>query len=165
MINMMYLVLTALLALNVSKEILDAFVRVERSMATTNVKVEEKNNSVYRQFDAAMEENATKSKVWRDAAYAVKQQADGVDTYIEDLKNKLIELADGVDEETGKPKKMDNREVPANYLLVKDKKATELKGKLEEFRGVLIANSDGNEELQTNLPRSSIQTNKISEVM
>lgn len=151
MINMMYLVLTALLALNVSKEILDAFVRVERSMATTNVKVEEKNNSVYRQFDAAMEENATKSKVWRDAAYAVKQQADGVDTYIEDLKEKLVELADGVDEETGKPKKMDNREVPANYLLVKDKKATELKEKIEVFRSTLIEKSEGNQELQANL--------------
>ena len=36
MIGMMYLVLTALLALNVSKEIMDAFLVVNESMETTN---------------------------------------------------------------------------------------------------------------------------------
>ena len=42
MINMMYLVLTALLALNVSAEILNAFKTVNKSLETTNATV---NNS------------------------------------------------------------------------------------------------------------------------
>ncbi len=37
MIGMMYLVLTALLALNVSKSILEAFVRVNNGLEATNV--------------------------------------------------------------------------------------------------------------------------------
>ncbi|MCE2496472.1 MAG: gliding motility protein GldM [Flavobacteriales bacterium] len=151
MINMMYLVLTALLALNVSKEILDAFVKVNDSMGVTNIKVEEKNAEVYNSFDAAMQKNPVKTKEWRDAAYAVKNEADALDKYIEELKSTLIEMAGGVDEKTGKPKKMDNREVPANYLLVKEKKATELKGKVEQFRELLIDKSSDNERLKTNL--------------
>ena len=42
MINLMYLVLTALLALNVSAEILNAFKTVERSLTETNKTI---NNS------------------------------------------------------------------------------------------------------------------------
>ncbi len=151
MINMMYLVLTALLALNVSKEILDAFAQVNRSMRNTNEKVEEKNDIVYSQFDAAMKDNQTKAKVWRDAAYEVKIAADELDTYMEDLKSVLIEKSGGMNKEGNKPRRMDNREVPANYLLVKEKKATELKGKIEQYRKLLIAKAQGNERLQDRL--------------
>ncbi|MBK8228904.1 MAG: hypothetical protein IPK70_17210, partial [Flavobacteriales bacterium] len=42
MINMMYLVLTALLALNVSKEILDSFVTVNNGLETTKLSLNEK---------------------------------------------------------------------------------------------------------------------------
>ncbi len=50
MIAMMYLVLTALLALNVSKQILDAFLVVNESMITTNEIVYSKIETVYDQF-------------------------------------------------------------------------------------------------------------------
>ncbi|RLD82895.1 MAG: hypothetical protein DRJ15_00210 [Bacteroidetes bacterium] len=50
MIAMMYLVLTALLALNVSKEILDAFLVVNESMITANEIVHKKVGTVYQQF-------------------------------------------------------------------------------------------------------------------
>ena len=48
MINMMYLVLTALLALNVSAEILNAFKTVNNSITTSNEVVTEKNNLTYK---------------------------------------------------------------------------------------------------------------------
>ena len=50
MINMMYLVLTALLALNVSAEILNAFKTVNNSITTSNDVVTEKNNLTYSGF-------------------------------------------------------------------------------------------------------------------
>ena len=43
MINMMYLVLTALLALNVSKEIINAFVTVDESLAISKTNIDDKN--------------------------------------------------------------------------------------------------------------------------
>jgi len=50
MIAMLYLVLTALLALNVSKEILDAFLVVNESMETTKAIVDRKVGNIYQQF-------------------------------------------------------------------------------------------------------------------
>jgi len=50
MIAMLYLVLTALLALNVSKEILDAFLVVNESMETTKEIVDRKVGNIYQQF-------------------------------------------------------------------------------------------------------------------
>ena len=50
MIGMMYLVLTALLALNVSKDVLDAFVLVDDGMMKTVENFEEKNTLLYKDF-------------------------------------------------------------------------------------------------------------------
>ena len=47
MINMMYLVLTALLALNVSKEVLKFFFKVNRGIERTTESIEDKNNEIY----------------------------------------------------------------------------------------------------------------------
>ena len=48
MINMMYLVLTALLALNVSTEVLNAFKTVNRSLENSNKVVTQKNDLTYK---------------------------------------------------------------------------------------------------------------------
>ena len=50
MINMMYLVLTALLALNVSNEILNAFKTVNNSLNTASSMVEKKNVDIFKSF-------------------------------------------------------------------------------------------------------------------
>ncbi len=60
MIAMMYLVLTALLALNVSKEVLDAFVVVNESVALTNENFSEKLNELYNTFDKQYQINQNK---------------------------------------------------------------------------------------------------------
>ena len=51
MIGMMYLVLTALLALNVSKDILNAFSVVNDSVLLTNENYAQKSKSVYTNFE------------------------------------------------------------------------------------------------------------------
>ncbi|RLD66783.1 MAG: gliding motility protein GldM, partial [Bacteroidetes bacterium] len=62
MIGMMYLVLTALLALNVSAEVLNAFILVDNSLRTSTANSEKKNNSVYTEFSKAMEETPAATK-------------------------------------------------------------------------------------------------------
>ncbi|MBA3707089.1 MAG: gliding motility protein GldM, partial [Bacteroidetes bacterium] len=62
MIGMMYLVLTALLALNVSKEILNAFVIVEDGLIKTNDNFDGKNGVLYSKFEKAMADNKVKTK-------------------------------------------------------------------------------------------------------
>ena len=78
MIGMMYLVLTALLALNVSKTVLDAFEKINGSLYTTSINFSNKNNEVYAQFEQAAETNPGKAGPWRDKAYAVKKSADAI---------------------------------------------------------------------------------------
>ena len=68
MIGMMYLVLTALLALNVSKDVLDAFVLVDRGLTETTENFAKKNNSIYTEFESAYMQNKTKVGDWRDMA-------------------------------------------------------------------------------------------------
>jgi gliding motility-associated protein GldM len=117
MINMMYLVLTALLALNVSKEILDAFVKVNESMQISVDKMQDQTSNIYAQFAAAVQENPQKATEWNNKALEVKKSSDELYSYIETVKDEMITLAGGMNED-GEYPKMDNKSIPANYLLV-----------------------------------------------
>ena len=85
MINMMYLVLTALLAMNVSKEILNAFVTVNNSIEQSNMVIASKNNTTYKGFQDAIADPTTKEKatVWKAKADKVKQLSDDMTAFIE----------------------------------------------------------------------------------
>ena len=61
MIGMMYLVLTAMLALNVSKEAVEAFKKVDKGLTLTVSNYAIKNNLIYSEFDRAAAENPTKA--------------------------------------------------------------------------------------------------------
>ena len=68
MINMMYLVLTALLALNVSKEILDSFVTVNNGLENTKSSLNDKMTQQYASFQAFASENQAKyGAAWTEA--------------------------------------------------------------------------------------------------
>src|SRR6266567_6832808 len=107
MINMMYLVLTALLALNVSVEVLNAFRTVNTSIEKSNVVVDQKNAITYKAFadNLADPTTAAKAQVWAPKADQVKKLSADLTTYIEGLKGQLIEesnpqIKDGVKEFT-----------------------------------------------------------------
>lgn len=124
MINMMYLVLTAMLALNVSAEILKAFHMVEVSMDKAGVNVEEKNQNTLKAITTYHEKNmgdSTGTVAYNNALQAVKIADAGV-KYVSDLKKLLIEQAEGRKEgdENEELVKADNIELHANYLIVKD---------------------------------------------
>ena len=95
MIGMMYLVLTALLALNVSKTVLDAFAKINGSLYTTSINFSNKNNEVYLQFEQAAKNNPGKAGPWRDKAYAVKSSADSIIFDIQRLKYEIVAAGDG----------------------------------------------------------------------
>ena len=78
MINMMYLVLTALLALNVSKEVLNSFFEVNTGVVRTTSNFASKNIETYNDFTAAAELNPVKAGPFRDQALAVKSEADAI---------------------------------------------------------------------------------------
>jgi gliding motility-associated protein GldM len=97
MIGMMYLVLTAMLALNVSKDAVEAFKKVDNSLQLTVKNYELKNNVIYADFDRAAAENPTKAGKYRDQAYQVKQRADELFDYLHGIKVAIIKEAEGED--------------------------------------------------------------------
>src|ERR1035437_1025600 len=97
MIGMMYLVLTALLALNVSKEILDAFVVVNESLGKTTSNFSARNEKLYADFDLAKSVDPIRvTPNWRKAQ-EVKNQSKELDKYIRGLKKELVMKTDHVD--------------------------------------------------------------------
>ena len=94
MINMMYLVLTALLALNVSKEVLNSFFEVNKGIERTTTNFNLKNGETYDTFDNAAGNNPEKYQEVRNKAYEVKKIADEVTMYIQEMKYDLVSRCD-----------------------------------------------------------------------
>src|SRR5436853_7438622 len=152
MINMMYLVLTALLALNVSKEIINAFVTVNESLVVSRDNIDSKNKITYMAFQKAKENDEKKY----GQAYAYSQEiqkgASDLTKYIEDLKSDMVSKVEGLDKGEKVPElremgKKDNYDIPT-YIMCGDKndgvgfKATELKKKMDAFKALLIKDID-----------------------
>ena len=78
MINLMYVVLMAMLALNVSSEVLDGFNIVGESLKRTTTSASQENQVIYNAFDEQMQSNPTKTKVWYDKAQEVRRISDSL---------------------------------------------------------------------------------------
>lgn len=138
MINMMYLVLTAFLALNVSKDILKAFQKVEVSLDTAVQNISVQNDLVYTEFTKAAENNPAKVAEWKDIAFEIKDHAFELRQYIADLKDTLIQKTGGYDDE-GELVGMDNLEKVANEMLKKPKKGEKLKAEIDKYRDYMLS--------------------------
>ncbi len=78
MINLMYVVLMAMLALNVSNEVLNGFSIVGESIGRTTDNAIKDNQSIYEAFEEQMKANPQKVKEWYDKAQQVKQMSDSL---------------------------------------------------------------------------------------
>ena len=124
MIGMMYLVLTALLALNVSKEILNAFVIVESGLNKTNDNFDGKNGVLYSKFEKAMADNKVKTEPWYKKALEVKKSAAELCKMVDDIRSELYlevqKLPDKSVADTFKLAQLDskdNYDIPTHVLL------------------------------------------------
>jgi len=102
MIGMMYLVLTALLALNVSVEILNAFLVVNESMEATNQVLAKKAETLYRQFEIQNTQNPDKVAPFYNKAMEVKKLSDDMKNYINNLKFDMIAFSERIPVEQAK---------------------------------------------------------------
>lgn len=93
MIGMMYLVLTALLAMNVSKDILDAFALVDISLAKTENTLVAKNSATMGEFQGKLAANRDKTQPFYTQAEEVAKRADELTEYINELKARTITVS------------------------------------------------------------------------
>ena len=95
MINMMYLVLTALLALNVSKEVLNSFFEVNKGVERTTKNFNNKNSDTYKTISDAAANNAEKYGLVNKKAEEIKAKADALVDTLQKMKYELVLKADG----------------------------------------------------------------------
>ena len=127
MIGMMYLVLTALLALNVSKEILQAFVIVEGGLNITNENFDSKNKVLYSKFEKAMADNPAKTKPYYDKSLIVKKRSAELCKMVDDLKSGIYLGVEGLASKAiadtfhlFDAQAKDNFDIPTHYMLGAD---------------------------------------------
>ena len=151
MIGMMYLVLTAMLALNVSSDILNGFSMVDNSLHTTIASSEQRNQSMYSDFKALFDQNPAKVKEWLDKALVVKQKSDSMYNYIEGFKVALVKLTDKDEaNDSAYVRQMiakDNLDKASEYAVVGGN-GNILKKKIEEYRDFLVGLSANNPSKQ-----------------
>lgn len=145
MIGMMYLVLTALLAMNVSKDILNAFVTINESLVKTNANFDAKNDVTSNAFEIALLNDERKTKQFYNAAKSIRSKAKDIDKFIIELKSELFQHVDKLEKATADTIQLarfgskDNYDAPTHYLIGDDPekatgKAVELKEKITNFR-------------------------------
>lgn len=171
MIGMMYLVLTAMLALNVSKDAVEAFKKVDKGLTKTVDNYVIKNNIIYADFDRADAENPKKAGPWKTKAYAVKARAEELSNYIQDLKVEIIKTAEGEDTPAlqgnviiiEEVKKIDENNVPSEILIGADEngKANDLKALIDEYREFLIETLEGKNITAEEALRSMLNTDPV----
>ena len=117
MINLMYVVLMAMLALNISTEVLDGFSIVEESLNRTTANSSKENESLYSNFADQMKTNPQKVKEWFDKATEVKRMSDSLYNFAQQLKVAIVREADGADGDVLNIKGKDNLEAASHVML------------------------------------------------
>ncbi len=146
MIGMMYLVLTALLAMNVSKDVLDAFILVDEGLTKTTHNFFQKNVSLYDDFEAAYQLNKTKVADWKDKAEEVKTRSQELYDLLQENKKEIVITAEGPETPAIHDNEVDlrlvnqkdNNNVPGEIMIL-NRKGIALKNKMVEYRDFLLS--------------------------
>lgn len=146
MINMMYLVLTALLALNVSRETLDVIARVNKSLNQSVESFASKNNLTYAAFDNAYQLNKVKVGPFKAKADSVKAHSQKMIDKITEYKWAIVREADGATAKLDSIKNQDQLNIPAQIMLVDQiqvggermNRAKDLRNSMEQYGKFLL---------------------------
>ncbi len=138
MINIMYLVLTALLALNVSAEILNAFKVVDNSLRESNTVLSNTTANIYSSFEEMIKDpkTAEKAAIWKPKADQVRVISTEVFDLLEKYKLELKKESE-LDPETGQFRE-DNVDAPSRFFETKGNGKT-MYSTLEAFKTKLMA--------------------------
>src|SRR5690606_20025278 len=86
MINLMYLVFIAMLALNVSAEVLDGFGLVDKSLRDSSSTMTDRNDLIMKELSQYSEQNPDKAGEWHKKGMEVRKMTDSLTAYIQQLK-------------------------------------------------------------------------------
>lgn len=158
MINLMYLVLTALLALNVSAEVMNAFFSLDNGLKSSRAIVENNNatlmTNIDKQADAYKNENNEK---YRQNAKQAQQVANDFVTYIDGIRQTLFDKAKGPSKKDPTiPQDIRNKDITTRWFVLGENGQRgvgyEIMDKIKETREKLLALADNDPGVAAALP-------------
>lgn len=139
MINLMYIVLMAMVAINVSPEILDGFNLMNLSLSRTTANSNKENCSLYDHFVSERQKNPVKASEWFKKAQSVNIWCDGLYEYCEKLKKDIAVQADGIGGDPYNLVHKDDIEAATHVLLAPNSKQGEkLYEAISDFREKML---------------------------
>ncbi|MBS9774889.1 MAG: gliding motility protein GldM [Tenacibaculum sp.] len=133
MINLMYLVFIAMMALNMGKEVLSAFGSVNAKLIDANARITDKNKKAYEELAVKASEQAKQYGEAKEKTDLLREKANAYYSYLEELKQKMTEgIGDVTDYE-----KMDSSSFLDGYFFSGSSLSNEGKefvSKMDEFR-------------------------------
>lgn len=139
MINILYLVLLALLALNVSDTLLDAFKNINDSLETSKTNVNNSVEQLFTSFESTkLKEEPERAKPIYEKAKQARQIIADLNQYINSIKEDFEKQGGGYDEATGDLVQRKNVDISPDIMINK-KKGVELKNLINNTREKLIA--------------------------
>jgi len=138
MINFMYLVLLAMLALNISETILDAFKTINDSLTASANNVDNSVRQLFTTFEQTrLKESPERARPIYEKAKQAQLICQTLDDEIKSVKTELIAQGDGYDEQTGDLKKRDNMDIGFDVMINRNR-AIRLKQQIGETRVKLL---------------------------
>ena len=162
MINLMYLVFIAMLALNMSKEVLSAFGFMNAGIAENNATTTRKNAAAYASLSSKATDQPAEYGPLNTEALKIKGLSDSFYSYLDNLKS---EMSKTVDDNTDY-QSMDKTDFLDSYFFKGDSytaKGNEFLANIAGFRDGIIAALGTNETLKSTVNRrfnTDIQTDK-----
>ncbi len=95
MINLMYIVFIAMMALNVSPEVLDGFSKVEGELRQATEASEAQNGRLASDMQAAFSTNPAKASVYYEQSQELQRRTDSLYQHLQQLKEAIAIEADG----------------------------------------------------------------------
>jgi gliding motility-associated protein GldM len=143
MINMMYLVLTALLALNVSAEIINAFKTVDNSLVKSNGTLTSTSSGIYKAISDAKNDpkNKAKADIWAPKAEKIAGLSKQMSDYIDNLKLTLKREAGYAPEKGDTTYKYDNLDAPSR-LFDTQGEGDKLRAALEQYKKDVLSDPE-----------------------
>jgi gliding motility-associated protein GldM len=141
MINILYLVLLGLIALEAPANLLDAFKKIGDSLSLSKSNIQTGIDGNYTAFEKKVKEEPGRATKIMSDAKAASAIANALNKYVDSLQNLLIARTGGMNSEKTDYEGRENVD-EGNRLMITDGKAKELKDKINETKQKLISSLD-----------------------
>ncbi len=142
MINIMYLVLTAMLALNVSAKIINAFFVIDKGIKNSNSVMDKSADSLMSQLEKNVDQDKTRYGKIESTAKEVQRISKEFNQFVESLREKMVTETGGYFPENdahhaGYPKGYKNKDVTTRFL-VNQGNGNKLEAKINSTREQIL---------------------------